>query len=64
MRPTSTAVSTGCGPQNAGQILNARKSKDPSSNCLHSKNGSLSKPDIYGQEPHISFRQVIYYVDR
>ena len=40
------------------------KSKDPSSNCLHGKNGSLSKPDIYGQEPHISFRQVIYYVDR
>ena len=41
-----------------------RKSKDPSSNCLHGKNGSLSKSDIYGQGPHISFRQVIYYVGR
>ena len=40
------------------------KSKDPLSNCLHGKNGSLLKPDIYGQEPHISFRQVIYYVYR
>ena len=46
------------------KLRDTRKSKDPSSNCLHGKNGSLSKPDIYGQEPHISFRQVIYYVDR
>ena len=46
------------------RVKDTRKSKDPSSNCLHGKNGSLSKPDIYGQEPHISFRQVIYYVDR
>ena len=45
-------------------VNDTRKSKDQSSNCLHGKNGSLSKPDIYSQEPHISFRQVIYYVDR
>ena len=45
-------------------VKDTRKSKDSSLNCLHGKNGSLSKLDIYGQEPHISFRQVIYYVDR
>ena len=45
-------------------VKDTRKSKDPSSNCLHGKNVCLSKPDIYRQEQHISFRQVIYYVDR
>ena len=44
-------------------VKDTQKSKDPSSNCLHGKDGSLSKPDISGLEQHISFRQVIYYVD-
>ena len=33
-------------------VKDIRKSKDPSSNCLHGKNGSLLKLAIYGQEPH------------
>ena len=45
-------------------VKDTQKSKDTSSNCLHGKNDSLSKPDIYSQEPHISFSQVFYYVDR
>ena len=28
-------------------VKDTRKSKDPSSNCLHGKNGFLSKPDNY-----------------
>ena len=28
-------------------VKDTQKSKDPSSNCLHGKNGSLSKPEIF-----------------